>query len=242
MRRTRGSYIPRTSQDEDGILDPPPVPTNLADAITALVNVTAENSRLLHEIAQSNQNQMHGNRGRHHNRQEATYVDFTDTRPPVFTKADEPLEADDWLRTMEQKFDLIPCTEYQKPAFAAQQLRGAASAWWANLVAMQPAGIPITWAEFRTAFRAHYIPEGVMAMKLDEFLALKQGDQTVMQYVGRFNHLSQYASEHVNTDAKKKRWFMRGLNTKLQTMMTTCTNVTYHEAVNIAIALESKYR
>ena len=34
----------------------------------------------------------------------------------------------------------------------------------------------------------------------------------------------------------------RGLSTKLQTMMTTCTNVTYHEAVNIAIALEGKYR
>jgi len=93
-----------------------------------------------------------GNCGRNHNRQEATYVDFTDTRPPVFTKADEPLEADDWLRTMEQKFDLIPCTEIQKPVFAAQQLRGAAGAWWANLVAMQPADIPITWAKFRTAF------------------------------------------------------------------------------------------
>ena len=80
-----------------------------------------------------------------------------------------------------------------------------------------------------------------MAMKLDEFLALKQGDQTVMQYVDKFNHLSQYAHEHVNTNAKKK-WFMCGLNTKLQTMMTTCTNVTYHEAVNIAIASEEKYR
>ena len=68
MHCTRGSYIPSTSQDENGILDPPPVPTNLADAITALVNVTAENSRLLHEIAQSNQNQMHGNRGHHHKR------------------------------------------------------------------------------------------------------------------------------------------------------------------------------
>ena len=116
---------------------------------------------------------MQGNHGRNHNWQEATYVDFTDTKPPVFTKANEPLEADDWLRTMEQKFDLIPCMEIQKPMFAAQQLRGAAGAWWANLVAMQPAGIPITWAEFCTAFRAHYIPEGVMAMKLDEFLALK---------------------------------------------------------------------
>jgi hypothetical protein len=81
-----------------------------------------------------------------------------------------------------------------------------------------------------------------MATKLEEFLALRQGDQPVMQYVGRFNHLSQYAIEYVNTDAKKKRCFMRGLNTKLQTMMTTCTNTTYHEAVNIAIACEEKNR
>jgi hypothetical protein len=34
-------------------------------------------------------------------------VDFTDTRPPVFSKADEPLEADDWLWAMEQKFELL---------------------------------------------------------------------------------------------------------------------------------------
>ena len=52
-------------------------------------------------------------------------------------------------------------------------------------------------------------------MKFDEFLTLKQGNQIVMQYVGKFNHLSQYAPEHVNTDAKNKKWFMHGLNTKL---------------------------
>ena len=51
MRRTRGSHIPGTSQDEDSIPDPPPVPPNLADAIAALVNVTIENARLLREIA-----------------------------------------------------------------------------------------------------------------------------------------------------------------------------------------------
>ena len=101
MRCTQGSTIPGTSQDEDGIPDPPPVPPNLANAIAALINVTVDNARLLREIAQSNQNMMQGNRGRNHPRHEATYVDFTDTRPPVFTKADEPLEADDWLWTME---------------------------------------------------------------------------------------------------------------------------------------------
>ena len=95
MCHTRGLTIPGSSQDKDGIPDPPLVPPNLADAIAALVNVTVDNARLLRELAQSNQNMMQGNRGRNHQRQEAAYVDFTDTRPPVFSKADEPLEADD---------------------------------------------------------------------------------------------------------------------------------------------------
>jgi hypothetical protein len=124
---------------------------------------------------------------------------------------------------MEQKFDLINCTDYQKPMFVAQQLRGAARAWWANLLAAQPAGHHVTWAEFHEAFRAHFILEGIMLMKLEEFLSLKQEDQSVMQYVGRFNHLAQYAPDHVNLDHKKKACFMRGLNYKIQTMMTVAS-------------------
>jgi hypothetical protein len=31
--------------------------------------------------------------------------------------------------------------EYHKPVFAAQQLRGAAGAWWANLVTAHPLAI-----------------------------------------------------------------------------------------------------
>ena len=58
LRRTRGSNIPGSLQDEDGIPDPPPVPPNLADAIAALVNVTVDNAWLLRELAQSNQNMM----------------------------------------------------------------------------------------------------------------------------------------------------------------------------------------
>jgi hypothetical protein len=110
----------RTSLGGNGVPNPPPVPPNLAEVMVALINVTAENARLLREMAQHNQNAPTGNWGLYNHRNETTYVDFTDTRPLVFTGADETLEADDWLRTMEQKFDLIDCSEYQKPVFAAQ--------------------------------------------------------------------------------------------------------------------------
>jgi hypothetical protein len=103
-------------------------------------------------------------------------LEFSETRPPLFVKAEEPLEADEWIRVMEQKFGLIRCTETQKPLFAAQQLRGPASTWWANFVAIQPAGHLVTWAEFKQAFREHYVREGVLQMKLEEFIHLKQGE------------------------------------------------------------------
>jgi hypothetical protein len=49
-------------------------------------------------------------------------MEFSQTRPHVFIKAEESLEADEWVRVMEQKFGLIRCTETQKPMFAAQQM------------------------------------------------------------------------------------------------------------------------
>jgi hypothetical protein len=67
------------------------------------------------------------------------------------------------------------------PLFAAQQLRGPASTWWANFAAIQPKGHLVTWAEFKQAFREHYIPEGGLQMKLEEFIRLKQGGDLVMQ-------------------------------------------------------------
>ena len=242
-RRVRLSDIVGTSHDgveDDSNPPPPPIPPTLADAIAALVNATTDNARVLREVLQ-NQNQP-GARVPPNNARNASYMEFMETRPPTFIKAEEPLEADEWLWVVEQKFGLIQCTEVQKPQFAAQLLRGPASTWWANFVAVQPAGHQITWAEFKEAFRAHYIPDGVLQMKLEEFLRLKQGPDTVMQYLGKFNHLSRYVVDHLNTDGKKRDCFMRGLSFKLQKKMATCYDLTFNRAVSVAIAVEDKGR
>ena len=49
-------------------------------------------------------------------------------------------------------------------------------------MAMFLAGTRFSWNEFKEAFRAHHIPTGIIRRKLIEFLALKQGNNTVMQY------------------------------------------------------------
>jgi hypothetical protein len=170
----------------------------------------------------------------------ASYQDFLSTQPPLFHKADEPLDADAWLRTVESKFALlpVPCSDVNKVLFAAQQLRSTARLWWDQFHAMQPAEHVVTWDEFRTAFRAHHIPEGLIERKLNEFLNLTKGTRTVTQYAQAFNHLCQYAGSHADTDARKCDRFRRGLNTKLKEWLNLVKASNFNELVNMAITQE----
>ena len=56
--------------------------------------------------------------------------------------------------------------------------------------AMQLMGHHVTWQEFTAAFREYYIPAGVLNRNLTEFLDLRQGSMSVMDYVNKFNHLA----------------------------------------------------
>ena len=110
--------------------------------------------------------------------------------PPTFTPLAEPLDAEHWLRILEQKFLLLTVTDEQKVRFAAQQLLGSTSAWWDTFNAMQQPDHRVTWQEFIASFKEFYIPAGFLNRKLTEFLDLRQGSLSVMDYVNKFNHLS----------------------------------------------------
>jgi hypothetical protein len=176
--RTRAQDGASISRGREATPNPPPVPPTLAEAIAALVNATADNTHFLREMT-GQQLQQQGRRGYPQGPRETSYLDFSETRPPLFVKAEDPLEADEWIHVIEQKFGLLRCSKTQKPLFAAQQLCGPDSTWWGNFVAVQPADHQITWDEFKLAFREHYIPEGVLHMKQEEFMKLKQGGDTV---------------------------------------------------------------
>jgi len=130
----------------------------------------------------------------------------------MFMLTAEPLDVDHWLGILEQKFLLLTITEEQKVRFTAQQLLGSTSTWWDTFNAMQPVDHRVTWQEFTAAFREYYIPASVLNRKLTEFLDLRQGSMSVMDYVNKFNHLSQYAGTHVDTDEKKRYCFYHGLS------------------------------
>jgi hypothetical protein len=74
----------------------------------------------LHYIANNTRHGLHqgGNEANQYN----TFKDFIDTKPPIFKEAAEPLEANEWINTMEQKFHLLRLTVTLKTEYASHQL------------------------------------------------------------------------------------------------------------------------
>jgi hypothetical protein len=67
--------------------------------------------------------------GRHHRQgaepnQFSNFKDFLEIEPPIFKEAEEPLQVDEWLNMLKQKFCLLWVTEQIKVEYASHQLQG----------------------------------------------------------------------------------------------------------------------
>ena len=61
-----------------------------------------------------------------------------------------------------------------------------------------------------------YFPDTTRHAKAQEFLELKQGIRTVIEYVARFTVLACFADDYVATDLAKVRRFMNGLRLSIR--------------------------
>ncbi|XP_066374728.1 uncharacterized protein [Miscanthus floridulus] len=162
-----------------------------------------------------------------------------DTKPPVFKEAEELLQAEEWLNMLEHKFRLLRLTEQMKAEYASHQLQGPAGIWWRHYRSTLSENAQITWNQFQEAFKSHYIPSELMAIKHNEFMKLVQGTKTLTEYLHAFNHLARYALEFVDSESKKISSFKRGLSPKLMKSMGNNKSVTFNEFISDALTQEN---
>ena len=124
--------------------------------------------------------------------------------------------ADHWFMPIEKVLEAMEITSNTtRIRLAAFQLEGEAQVWWKwartsrDLEAM-------TWAEFQELFMAKYFPDTARHAKAQEFLELKQGTMTVMDYVARFTELARFVDDYVATDMAKVRRFENGLKLSIR--------------------------
>jgi hypothetical protein len=56
--------------------------------------------------------------------------EFQRTNPPTFFHSIEPVDADNWLKTIEKMLQVVQCNNHEKDLFALHQLEGPTADWW----------------------------------------------------------------------------------------------------------------
>jgi hypothetical protein len=122
------------------------------------------------------------------------------------------MDTDDWLKSVEKNLQVVQCNNREKVLLASHQLSGPTADLWDAYVESHEELERINWPEFRAAFCAHHVPQGVIKLRKKEIHDLKQGSMSVNEYVTKFTQLSRYAPHEVNTNEKKHECFLNGLN------------------------------
>jgi hypothetical protein len=135
-------------EDEEQPPPPPPPPT-----LAELMQTVVEGQCLLAEVMRQlvNRDARHGHQGLEPN-QYSDFKDFLDTKPPLFKEAKEPLQAEEWLNTIKQKFRLLHLTDELKIEYASHQLHGPTGIWWSHYHSTLPPNVQINWDQFKVAF------------------------------------------------------------------------------------------
>ena len=136
---------------------------------------------------------------------------FRAHHPPIFTGGGDPMVADYWFMQVEKVLEATEiASDTTRIGLAAFQLEGEAQVWW-NLAKTSRDLEAMTWAEFHDLFMDKYFLDTARHVKAQEFLELKQGTMTVLEYVARFTKLARFADHYVATDMAKVRKFENGL-------------------------------
>jgi hypothetical protein len=145
---------------------------------------------------------------------------------------------DDWLKSVEKKLQVVPCNNHEKVLLASHQLSGPVADWWDAYMEAHEEPKSINWLEFKAAFRAHLVPQGVIKLK-KEFQDLKQGSMSVNEYVTKFTQLSRYAPHEVDTNEKKHECFLTSLNDGLAYALEAQDFENFQGMVNKALVLKN---
>jgi hypothetical protein len=213
---------------------PPPPPT--------LEQVLIMQAQMLQTMQQTmtNMQQAQGHQPAPQPQPRDKFGEFQRTKSPTFSHSIEPMDADDWLKTIKKKLQVVHCNKHEKVLFASHQLEGPTANWWDTYIEAHEEPESINWQKFKNSFRSHHVLLGVMKLKKKEFEDLKQGLMTVSEYVTHFTQLSRYAPDNVDTNEKKQDWFLNDLNDGLAYALEARDFVNFQDMVDKALVLENQ--
>ena len=128
-----------------------------------------------------------------------------------------------------------------KATCAVSLLQAEAYDWWKLVLRNPLLPDPVTWDYFVTEFNTKYVTDDYKEPKWKQFLTLRQGKLTMVEYEKEFSRLSKYAPESVLTKKFKCTQFEERLHESIKRYLTIVTSlqvVNFYQLVRATIKIE----
>ena len=128
----------------------------------------------------------------------------------------------------------MDCPENFKVRLATHQFKKEAKFWWGTV--KPRAGEPaLTWEQLKALMDAQYYPRDMKRAKEQEFLRLKQGQMSVVEYAPKFKELSRFTPNQVTTEEMKMDHFEQGLKEPIKRMIAGHVFTSFQEMYQWAV-------
>ncbi|XP_073314768.1 uncharacterized protein [Primulina huaijiensis] len=174
-------------------------------------------------------------------RPEAVYERVRKMDPKEFSGTTDPMVAEGWIKSIEVIFDFMELQDADRVRCTTFLLTGDARLWWESAsvsVNLQA----LTWNAFKEVFYSKYFIEEVRSRLTREFMALRQRDSSVAEFVRKFERGRHFVPLISNDAREKLRHFMDGLWPVLRRDVRVAGPTTYAVAVSRALAAEQDQR
>jgi hypothetical protein len=117
----------------------------------------------------------------------------------------------------------------------------SAHSWW-ETIRERRSGEVLRWRDFREEFEERYYSWEHRKEKEQEFLDLRQGDLTVLEYERRFQDLAAFASTYLPTEHHRVERFRDGLRRELRMILIAMQFQSVRELVRATQGMERVIR
>ncbi|XP_019167621.1 PREDICTED: uncharacterized protein LOC109163325 [Ipomoea nil] len=191
----------------------------------------AQNLHQLTQITQAlSDNLLHNNTRPPPNENHDVARHVSNHRPPTFAGEEDPTILEEWIRTFNKISEVVGCPGERRVELATFYFGHEADLWWVHEGLDLRQELGFNWGTLKARLREHFHPAHVRAAMYEEFLHLKEGIATVVEYHKRFLELTRFAHVLVPTEATKVEKFVAGLNFKAKKALTVSKPRTLNKA------------
>ncbi|KAK2985162.1 hypothetical protein RJ640_011983 [Escallonia rubra] len=128
----------------------------------------------------------------------------------------------------------------QRLVYTSFMLEASAKRWW-KLLSMkwEREGVPLTWENFKREFTNKYVPAVTQEKREVNFIKFEEQNMSVSIHESHFTDLARFYPYLVDTEERKVRNFVKGLNKDLRDKLIPLQLQTYMAVVDRALAIEN---